>query len=365
MGWQDRDYNAGREEMMGYFANPAGFLQLSIPVYRSASFYVRLHFWFLLIMLFDAVDIIRSGQPSYFIPMDFALLLGACLFHELGHMLFARRVGGNHWEWVLWPLGGMVPPHCARKPKSIFVSNIGGVVFSLVLVLCCSLALALLPNTLVNYAITPDPFNPVRIMAGMTNGHALVGTSSDMAHLHALCFLLGICAAMVAINLFPAFSFDGGLIWQSILWPKLGQRRATIITCTAGMILAVPLFCMALFFGGNLGRFMGMVVWALIFANCFQRRQAAAATPVVEEDDDNFSYNYMDTPEPRPRKKRKKHWFNQARKRALADQAEQAKIDAILAKVKEKGLHSLTWWEKRTLRKATARQRQQDLVGRL
>jgi len=33
-------------------------------------------------------------------------------------------------------------------------------------------------------------------------------------------------------------------------------------------------------------------------------------------------------------------------------QAEQAKIDAILIKVKDKGLHSLTWFEKRTLRKS-------------
>ena len=45
--------------------------------------------------------------------------------------------------------------------------------------------------------------------------------------------------------------------------------------------------------------------------------------------------------------------------------AEQAKIDTILAKVKERGLHSLTWWEKRALKKATERQRERDLANRL
>jgi len=40
-------------------------------------------------------------------------------------------------------------------------------------------------------------------------------------------------------------------------------------------------------------------------------------------------------------------------------------IDAILAKVKQKGLHSLSWWEKRALKKATERQRQRDLASRI
>jgi hypothetical protein len=53
-----------------------------------------------------------------------------------------------------------------------------------------------------------------------------------------------------------------------------------------------------------------------------------------------------------------------AKKRAAAEQHEQAQIDAILAKVKEKGLHSLSWWEKRALKKATERQRQRDLAER-
>jgi hypothetical protein len=367
MAWQDRDYNAGREEMKGYFLNPAGLLQLSVPLYRTAtsSFYIRLHFWFLLVILFQAVDIVRGRLPTYFIPMDFGLLLVACLVHELGHMLFARRVGGNHWEWLLWPLGGMIPPHCARNPKAVFVSNIGGVVFSLLLGLLCYATLELLPNTLVRFQISPDPFGPLAVVAFVTNGQTVIGSSVETPYLHALTVTLMTCAAMVAINLFPAFWFDGGSIWQSALWPKFGQRRATMITCMAGMILAVPLFFMSLIFGGNIGRFMGMAVWALIFADCFQRRRALVASPVMDGEDDEITYNYMDTPEPRTHRKKKKRWLNAARRRALADQAEQAKIDAILAKVKERGLHSLSWWEKRTLKKATERQRERDLAGRL
>ena len=46
---------------------------------------------------------------------------------------------------------------------------------------------------------------------------------------------------------------------------------------------------------------------------------------------------------------------------SYAEQAEQARIDAILDKVSAHGMQSLTWWEKRTLRKATERQRHRDL----
>jgi hypothetical protein len=44
-------------------------------------------------------------------------------------------------------------------------------------------------------------------------------------------------------------------------------------------------------------------------------------------------------------------------RQAMRLHAERHKIDRILAKVSAKGMHSLTWWEKRTLRKGTERMR--------
>ena len=63
-----------------------------------------------------------------------------------------------------------------------------------------------------------------------------------------------------------------------------------------------------------------------------------------------------------PRRRKLSKWsIRAAQKRAAAEQAEQAKIDTILDKVSAHGMQSLTWWERRTLRKATERQRQRDL----
>lgn len=46
---------------------------------------------------------------------------------------------------------------------------------------------------------------------------------------------------------------------------------------------------------------------------------------------------------------------------SVKEKAEQTKIDAILVKIHDRGLHSITWWERRTLRKTTERQRKYDL----
>ena len=88
------------------------------------------------------------------------------------------------------------------------------------------------------------------------------------------------------------------------------------------------------------------------FAACYQQLRILKETE-SESDEDAYDLSAAwDNPRtPRSKKKGRKRWLKSARKRALKDQAEQAKIDAILAKVKEKGLHSLTWWEKRALKK--------------
>jgi hypothetical protein len=58
-------------------------------------------------------------------------------------------------------------------------------------------------------------------------------------------------------------------------------------------------------------------------------------------------------------------WWARRRARQIAREAErerreQARVDAILAKVHEKGMGSLTWWERRVLRQATRRQQRRD-----
>ena len=69
MGWQDRDYNAGREEMKAYFANPLGLLQYALPIWHSSGLQIRLSFWFLLAAVLMTYDDLVGKTPQ-FVPVD-------------------------------------------------------------------------------------------------------------------------------------------------------------------------------------------------------------------------------------------------------------------------------------------------------
>jgi len=56
------------------------------------------------------------------------------------------------------------------------------------------------------------------------------------------------------------------------------------------------------------------------------------------------------------------NWDRRRRQRVVtSERDEQESIDRILAKVHHQGMNSLNWSERRTLKRATERQRQADL----
>ena len=137
MGWQDREYNRQINYGGTPFSNPLrNILQYALPIYRSASLYIHLSFWFLLISLFVAIENFRVGTPMVG-PISLltrALMAGftIVLLHEFGHCIGARMVGGNHWEYpVIWPMGGLVPPTSPRTDKAVFTPIWAGFVFNL------------------------------------------------------------------------------------------------------------------------------------------------------------------------------------------------------------------------------------------
>ena len=120
----------------------------------------------------------------------------------------------------------------------------------------------------------------------------------------------------------------------------------------------------------------------MCFMNCLRTRQMMKAEgPWAFSDEDggmDFSASlgsgasggygpaYGEPTKTRKRRAPGGGWFAKLRAKKAARAAreeavEQEQIDQILAKVSAHGMHSLTWLEKRTLRKATEAQRQRDL----
>ena len=94
------------------------------------------------------------------------------------------------------------------------------------------------------------------------------------------------------------------------------------------------------------------------------RRQLLAAGPYGLEEDDGVDYSAAyDTG--MPKRKRASKWSaGRAAKRAAAEREERQEIDKILAKVSAKGMNSLTWLERRALKKATEHQRAADVASK-
>ncbi len=96
------------------------------------------------------------------------------------------------------------------------------------------------------------------------------------------------------------------------------------------------------------------------FLTCLaQRRSLLEMGPEFHDGAMDFSASLR--PDKPRRRKQSRRAGAKARRIVREEELEQAKIDAILAKVSAHGMMSLSWLEKRTLRRATERQRQREV----
>src|SRR5437764_15346061 len=77
---------------------------------------IRLHFTFLLLLVFLIFIGIGGQQSGASTAIYILALFGSVLLHELGHAAVARRYGIRTVEIVMFPIGGVSRPE--RQPKA-------------------------------------------------------------------------------------------------------------------------------------------------------------------------------------------------------------------------------------------------------
>lgn len=326
MAWQDRDYYRGGGGAGDYLSNPAAILGLSVPFGTWFGVRVRLHFWLLVTTAMTLASVL-NGVPFVVVLINIGLLLVALLLHDFGHRLFAGWAGGRLDEFMLWPVGGLIFPSMPPGAGPMFVGHVGGIAVNAVL---AAGSIVLLASHGIPFHI---PWNP---LAGL--GGSIMGANPlfNNLFLDVQIIFAEINCMLVLANLLPYYWFDGGYLLQSILWPFIGGSSALNVTCIIGMILAVPMFAISL----RNGDLLGMVMWVLLFSSSYNARHTMQMT-----DDAPMAEGV-------PRRR----WVSSRSSKEMAKRRrEEQKIDAILAKVSAQGMHSLTWWEKRTLRKGSQR----------
>jgi len=321
---------------------------------------------------FYFVNTPRTAAANLPTSRGFVLAILACialtisaLVHELGRRFAAMRAGGRHETLILWPLGGMQGPSFLPTPNAMIFSNLAGsganLLFSIVvaaILLPFGISVLMSLPGLILHALDPSVALSLSFMpyAGLSMGAESAG---ELMLTFAL-MLVSISLGMGMIQLWPIYFLDGGYVLEGILSHFLALTRAQYLAATTGMLLASGLFIFEVWRKGG-----SIIMFALLFFTCFMRWRAASASGGADPDWSGYSEQAE-----KPKRKKKRNWFSNrwakaAVREAQRNRKEQSRIDAILAKVHERGLHSLTWWEKRALKKATERQRQQDLAEKL
>lgn len=221
--------------------------QGSIHLFQVAGINVFLHWsWFLV-----AVIEINSRAKSYssltWNVLEYLALFLIVLFHEFGHALACRQVGGTANQIVLWPLGGVAYVNPPQRPGATLWSLAAG--------------------PLVNVVLVP-------ISWLLWTWSQSLGWAKAMPNAHAfLWMVLWINVGLLVFNLLPIYPLDGGQILRSLLWFVLGRARSLMVATIIGFVGVAGLVVLAVWMKSA---WMG-ILCAFILMNCWGGLQQALA----------------------------------------------------------------------------------------
>jgi Zn-dependent protease len=281
----------------------------------------------------------------------FAILFGSVLLHEIGHILAARATEGTGDEILLWPLGGLATVETSSPRAQRLVAAAG----PLVNLLLCGL---FLPAVLASESM-PQVFNPLVVPFALDTFGL-----HPVSDVQVLTFWINWVGFLV--NLIPAFPLDGGQILRSWLTGRMGTSMGAELAIRFAYAVAVLMMLFGLVFAKSI------VLVVLAFLIIVLAMQESHQLQAAESYDDSFlgydfsqGYTSLEKSEPvRPQRRvgLLQRWLERRKadkQRRLVEQSQQTEqqLDAILAKVHERGLTSLTPAEKRLLKRASNRYR--------
>ena len=341
MGWQDRPYYRDRGETS---SNPLMWLlQGSVSLFTVFGIHVRAHAS--LIVCAILILLLGLGDGWYWqdrIIADVILFL-VILVHEFGHCFAARWVGGSADDILMTPLGGLATANPPHRWLPTFITVAAGPAVNVVICVGCTAILWIFSQ--------PVAWNPLFLPR-------LHQTFSWFDPLRYLFLVNAISYSLLMFNLLPIYPLDGGQMLQAVLWRFVGEYRATLIACVVGVIGSVLMIALAIISRSLL---LGLIFASCLF-NCIQiRRMTLEMGPELLADETDYSAAYEPATPKRSRRRVNQRALKKARKAAMDARLEQERIDQILAKVSAQGMASLTWSERRALRKATEHRRKRDL----
>ncbi|MEE2681234.1 MAG: site-2 protease family protein [Planctomycetota bacterium] len=327
----------------------------SLPLARLGRTEFRIHVFFLLFTLVELLRaLIAEGDPGISMPLGFFWTAAALLFlwwivlfHELGHVLVAKLLGGGSCEVLMWPLGGLT---AARVPSgwcaSLIVAAAGPAVSFLIFLI---LGTILYLSTGELTCVFPTVFSTT----GLTEGILITASSSLLTTV----FIAHWVNALVLVfSSLPSYPLDGARALHALLWKRLGYAMALTWSARIGFVVAILLGVTALL--TTEGVYAGYLVALAFFCGfcCIREYQRMHFTERELEMLDHDELGEWDShgaeegvvgrisPDP-------------AASRPDPHEAENEALDRILDKIQSTGLRGLSLRERWLLRRVSKRRR--------
>lgn len=289
--------------------------------------------------------------------------------HVIGHLYASMQLEERLDSLVLGPLGDFAPRASGSDPRAELLIAAAGPAMNLLLALGCAPLLWLAGAN--GEAGLLHPLAP----SDLTSGTTWVVT---------LKLAIWINWMLAIVNLLPAYPFDGGTIAQAtvqLIAPQASQRRVRRIVARIGLAAAAALVLVAIVMrGGETVQlvppwFVPAMLAAVVFFSAVQEplRENSLRMP---EDDSLFGYDFSQGYTSLARSEQHQEagdddsgplerWLDTRREARRAKQEqieaeEDALVDEILARVHERGMHSLSLEERSLLERAAARYRTRE-----
>lgn len=178
---------------------------------------IRLHFTFVLLLIFLVVIGLGSNQSPANYVLFIVAMIASVLLHELGHAFVSSRYGIRTLEIVMFPIGGVARTERPPKPSEEFWVSVTGP----------------LVNVLIAASIFAYLYSQKRPLDFLALAQP---TDSNLADRVALGNLI-----LAGFNLLPAFPMDGGRMLRAVLSPFKSEYQATRIATWCGRMLALSM----------------------------------------------------------------------------------------------------------------------------
>jgi len=209
-----------RRRARGYHPPMRGY-----ELFRVRGVAVRMHPTFLglalVVLLFATAGARSLGEalPNLLVPV---LLFLTVIWHELGHVLAARRLGIPVVDVVLTPLGGMARLYSLHdRPREELLIALAGPAANL-----------LVAGPILAGLVLARPDEPVF-------AHLRLFPADAASALEWLEVFFSFHFALGTLNLAPIFPMDGGRILRAGLATRIGVYEATRVACRIGFLAAL------------------------------------------------------------------------------------------------------------------------------